>query len=351
MTPTKAFIVLATLVAIVPLTAKAGGLGEPGAGEPVLRPAWESALGRARAARLLDCVAVGPRVLVGDERGGVVALDPESGELQWFVQLPGPLDFVPSDGGAVALASGPTVVVVASATGRRLFEVTSAAAPAASPCSDGRMLFVPSLLDSTLVAYDLATGRKAWEFRFASPFSGPAQICGLEGSRSVVVALDDGTLRAVPAQLEVPRGERWVARTGRVLGAPLSMGDALVAATFDHAVVSLDASAGTVRWRRYTGERPRTPVVGAGGLLVVCTADGLLALQAEDGSTAWTQEGAGRPLGDVGGELLLRSGDACQWRESASGRLLRERLPGRAVAAGGRLVELRDGQVVAGWAR
>jgi outer membrane protein assembly factor BamB len=343
MTPAKTLIVLAALAASAPPAARAG--------EPVLQASWESSLGVVRGARVLDCVAVGPRVLAGDERGGVVALDPASGALQWFVQAPGPLDFVPSDGGAIALASGPTVIVVDSATGRRLFETTSAAAPAASPCSDGRMLFVPSLLESTLVAWDMVTGRKAWEFRFESPFAGPALLCGLEGSRSVVVELDDGTLRAVPAQPEVPRAERWVARTGRVLGAPLAAGDALVVATLDHAVVSLDATAGTVRWRRFTGEPPRSPVVAAGGLLVVSTADGLLALRPADGATAWTQPVAGRPLGDVGGELLVRSGDACQWRASANGRLLRERLPGRAVAAGGRMVELRDGRAIVGWAR
>jgi outer membrane protein assembly factor BamB len=343
MTPAKTLIVLAMLAATAPLTAQAGG--------PVLRPAWESSVGLARGARLLDCVAVGSRVLVGDERGGVVALDPATGALQWFVQAPGPLDFVPSDGGAIALASGPTVIVVDSATGRRLFETTSASAPAASPCSDGRMLFVPSLLDSTLVAWDMATGLKAWEFRFASPFDGPAQVCGLEGSRSVVVALDDGTLRAVPAQLEVPRGERWVARTGRVLGAPVALGGALVVATHDRSLVSLDASAGTLRWRRFTGDPPTSPVVVAGGLLAVATSEGLLGLRVEDGSTAWTHPGGGRPLGDVGGELLVRAGDACHWRAADSGRLLRERLPGRSVAAGGRLVELRDDQVVKGWAR
>ena len=343
MTLAKILIVLSMFLAIVPPTARAG--------ESLLRPVWESSLGVARGARLLDCVAVGERVLVGDERGGVMALDPATGTLQWFVQAPGPLDFVPSDGGAIALACGPTVIVVESATGRRLFETTSAAAPAASPCSDGRLLFVPSLLESTLVAWDLATGRKAWEFRFASPFSGPALMCGNEGSRSVLVTLDDGTLRAVPAQAEVPRHERWVARVGRVMGTPLVTEDVVVAATLERSVVALDVSAGVVRWRRYVGESPRSSVVSAGGLLVVSTPASLLALQPDDGAVAWSLPGSERPLGDVGGELLVRTADTCQWRQASSGRLLRDRLPPRAVAVGGRLIELHDGRGITGWAR
>lgn len=338
------FIVLAALLA----TATPESAGQSGAPEG-LRPAWQAALGDARGSALASCVAVGPRVLVIDDLGGVTAMDPARGELQWFVQASAPLDFVPSDGGALALSAGGRLVVVDGHSGRRLLELDRVQVPAGSACSDGQRAYVPSLLGPALVAFDLPTGMQAWEFRFESPFVGPALLCGREGSRSVLVAFEDGTLRAIPAQAEVPRGERWMARPGVPVGTPLRDGEHVVLATLDRTVVALDEASGQVRWRHFSGEVPRSPVVRAGAVLAYATATQLVALDPATGATRWTVQGGGRPLGDVGGGLLVRTAAGCEWRHTADGRLLQEGLPAAAVAAAGRLVELRDGRSIAGW--
>jgi outer membrane protein assembly factor BamB len=352
MTSAKLLIVLLTLLSAgaPPAEARVDPPADPVAPGPRLREAWEAALGPARGTTLKNCVSVGERLLVSDWDGGVTALDPRTGALQWFVQTPSAVQFRPSDGGAIALASGPAVIAVDGATGHRLLEIATASAPGASPCSDGELLFVPSLLDDTLVAWDIDTGTKAWEFRMPAPFTGVSLVVGTEGSRSVVVATTDGRLRAIPAQREVPRGERWVQRVGRVIGAPVLDGNRLLVASADRTLLALDVASGNVAWKQFPGETPRFAPVVAGGQVAVLTGAGVLVLDAETGVLAWDLPGGGMPVGEVGGELLLRrEGGTCEWREAATGRLLAEHLPGMAVACGGRLIELRDGErVVAG---
>ena len=336
----KALVLFATLV-----------LGaSPALAQSPLREAWKEPLGPARNADLQVCVSVGPRVLVLDVAGGVTALDPATGNLQWFVQMPGSVSMLPSDGGAIALASGTTIIVVDGPSGRRLFETTSAMAPATSPCSDGRVLFVPALLDDTLVAWDMRGGGIAWEFHMPAPHAGPALLCGPEGSRSVLLPGEDGVLRAIPAQLDVPRTERWSQRLGLVVGVPLVVGPTVIVGTLDRAVVALDAGSGVVKWRRRTGEAPRTSPVAVGKGFAIGTTGKLLMLSQETGEILWEQPSTDRPLGDVAGGMLVRHGaGGCGLLDASTGRTLAEHLPGSSIAVAGWLIELRGGTDVAGW--
>jgi outer membrane protein assembly factor BamB len=322
-------------------------------GGPTLRPLWERQLGVARGASLRACRAVGSRVLVVDAAGGVTALDPASGAIEWFVQAPGPVEaFLPSDGGAIAIASGTDVLAINGPTGRRVFEVRSASAPAYSPCSDGRLLYVPALLGDMLVAWDMSTGTRAWEFHLPAHFAGPAIVSGREGTGSVLVTTADGLLRAIPAQLGVPEHERWYQRVGTILGAPLVVGPVILVASSDRAVIALDAASGVVKWKHFTGAPVRSPPVVVGERVVVQTSDSLVALDVATGAPAWEQPESVYPLGEVGGELLVRpAGGGCEWREIATGRLIQGGLPANSIAASGMLVELHAGSVVAGWKR
>jgi outer membrane protein assembly factor BamB len=322
-------------------------------GGPTLRPLWERQLGVARSASLRTCRAVGPHVLVVDAAGGVTALDPASGAIQWFVQAPGPVAaFLPSDGGAIAIASGTDVLAIDGATGRRVFEVQSASAPAYSPCSDGRLLYVPALLGDMLVAWDMKSGMRAWECHMPAHFAGPSIVTGSQGTGSVLVPTADGLLRAIPAQLGVPERERWTQRVGTILGAPLVVGGLVLVSSSDRAVIALDVPSGVVKWKHFTGAPVRSPPVVVGERVVVQTSESLVAMDLATGATAWEQRGSAMPLGEVGGELLVRAlGGGSEWREIATGRLITGGLPGTAIAAGGMLIELHAGAIVAGWKR
>ncbi|HEX5011584.1 MAG TPA: PQQ-binding-like beta-propeller repeat protein [Planctomycetota bacterium] len=348
MTPSTMLLVLSTLVA----AAAPQDHSTRTSGGPTLRPLWERQLGVARGASLRTCRAVGPRVLVVDAAGGVTALDPASGAIQWFVQAPGPVTaFLPSDGGAIATASGTDVLAIDGATGRRVFQVQSASAPAYSPCSDGRLLYVPALLGDMLVAWDMSTGTRAWECHMPAHFAGPATVTGSQGTGSVLVPTADGLLRAVPAQLGVPERERWTQRVGTILGAPLVVGQLILVASSDRAVIALDAPSGVVKWKHFTGAPVRSPPVVVGERVVVRTSESLVALDLATGASAWEQPESALPLGEVGGELLVRAPrGGCEWREIATGRLITGGLPAGSIAASGMLVELSSG-AIAGWKR
>lgn len=345
MTPSHALLLPLLFAAVAP----GSQLGQ--ATSP-LQQAWEEPLGAARGADLLEVVSsAGGRALVIDSAGGVTALDPTTGALQWFVQMPAPLSHLPSDGGAIALDSGPTIVVVDGPTGRRLYQSTTVMAPASSPCSDGHILFVPALLDDALVAWDMQHDAKAWEFHMPAAHAGPALLCGPEGARSVLLPGEDGVLRAIPAQLEVPRGDRWSQRLGRVVGVPLLTGTSVVVATSDRAVACVDTGSGVLRWRVGTGEAPRTSPVAVGDFVAVATTGHVLLLRRDTGAIVWEQESSDRPLGEVGGGLLVRRAGTggCNWLETATGHVLLDHLPGTSVALGGWLIELRSNSVIAGW--
>lgn len=318
-----------------------------------LQEAWRTPLGAARGAPMLEVLSVGARALALDANGGVTALDPATGDLQWFVQMPGPVRYLPSDGGAIALTAGATVVVVDGPSGRRLYQTTSAMAPGASPCSDGRLLFVPALLDDVLVAWDMARDAKLWAFHMPAPHAGPALLVGPEGARSVLLPGSDGVLRAIPAQSDVPRKDRWSVRLGRIVGVPLIGDNSVIVASADRFVTAVDTGSGALRWRTSTGEMPRTSPVAVGDLVIFGTSARLMALNRDTGATVWEREASDRPLGQVGGELLVRrgSGGGSQWLQVRTGQVLMEKLPGNAIAVDDWLIEMRDGSTVSGWKR
>jgi serine/threonine-protein kinase len=343
----------ALLAVLLPLLLDPVAPPPPSQAAAPLQQAWTTPLGAARGTSLAELMTVGSRTLALDANGGVTALDPATGDLQWFVQMPSTVRFVPSDGGAIALAAGTTVTVVDGPTGRRLYQTTTAMAPATSPCSDGRLLFVPALLDDALVAWDMAHNSQLWEFHMPAPHAGPALLVGPEGARSVLLPGADGWLRAIPAQAEVPRKERWAQRLGRIVGVPLLSGNSVIVGTADRAVACVDTGAGTLKWRVMTGDAPHTSPIAAGDLVIIGTTKHLLALNKDTGATVWERESTDRPLGTVGGELLARhgTGGGSAWLQASSGQVLMDKLPGNVVAVKDWMIELRDTSVVVGWKR
>jgi outer membrane protein assembly factor BamB len=318
----------------------------------VLEPAWSSPLGTLRETHLVAVWRVGDLLLVQDGRHGVTALSPETGEPRWFVQLSAALDHRPSaDGAALVLAAGTTQLVIESRTGARLATHRSASIAARAPASDGQLLFVPSLLGDKLVVTDLRTGLQAWSMSMDHPWSTPALVVGGESRRSVVIGTDDGMLRAVPATLDVPRTERWVAPVGRPVGAPVLSGETLFVASEDRALWALSASGGDTQWKHLPGEPLVSAPVVVGDLVCVATASRLLGLAAADGRLVWEVPGAFTPLGEVGGLLLARTAGACQLRAPKDGTLALGGLPSELVAGGPVAVAVERGVSVVAWRR
>jgi outer membrane protein assembly factor BamB len=324
-----------------------------------LESLWSTPLGELRRASLLRAGPVGGGpvggvLLVEDGRHGVSAIEYATGRPRWLVQLSGELAHWPNEGAdTVTLSSGTRSVVVELSTGRRLFELDSAELPAGSPVSDGRLVYVPSLLDDTLTAIDMQTGLQAWEYRMPARFASGAHLIGQAGRSAVLVASDDGKLRAIPAGLDVPRRERWVRHVGALLAPPVVSGDRIYVATVARELIALNAGSGEVEWKHLPGEPLGAGPVVANGRVVVSTRTRLLSLNADTGALEWEQADAGAPMGAVGadGNALLvhdRAGSA-GLRDAASGAPVPAQLPRGAQTGGGIVIALQGGNDIAAW--
>jgi outer membrane protein assembly factor BamB len=349
---TAAFIVLAGLLAEVPSSTPAlAPAPASAAADAKLEPLWSTPLGQLRQTSLLRAGPVGDALLVVDGRNGVSAIEFADGTPRWLVQLSGPLAHWPNEGAdTVTLSSGTRSVVVELSTGRRLFELDSAELPAGSPVSDGRLVYVPSLLDDTLTAIDMQSGMQAWEYRLPARFASGAQLIGGEGRTSVLVASDDGKLRAVPAGLDVPRGERWVRHVGTLLAPPVVSGERIYVTTVGRELIALDAGSGEVEWKHLPGEPLAGAPVVVGESIVLATHTRLLSLSADTGAVEWEQPAAGTPVGLVGDTVLVsgRAGSA-GLRDAASGSDVPAQLPQGAHSAAGLVVALQRSSDVAAW--
>ncbi len=188
---------------------------------------WERPLGEALTVHATPVMA-GGHVVVADDRGGLVALDPREGTVRWTQALRTPV-------------------------------YTAIAADAAT-------LYVPTTR-GRFFAVDAAQGRVRW--RFAVPdttvrFSAPAV-----GGEVVIFGASDGTLRA----LEAATGRlRWSFDAGAALAAaPLLTAETVYVGSMGQKLIALDRQTGTLKWEQELKGRVKSALAARGGYLVVLT--------------------------------------------------------------------------------
>lgn len=142
-----------------------------------------------------------------------------------------------------------------------------------SPVAAGGLLFVPSMVDDTVTAYELASGRQRWRF-FAG---GPVRLAPVADAGKVYFGSDDGFLycldgatgsfcwrvRGGPYERRVLGNERmistWPVRTGPVLRDGVIYFTAGIWPFMGIFVRAVDASTGQVLWTN-SGEGDRWQV-------------------------------------------------------------------------------------------
>ena len=186
---------------------------------------WEHALGD-QVTIYATPVLAGGHIVVADDQGTVVALDPDDGAVQWTQTLPAPV-----------YAS-----IAANETG----------------------LFVPSTR-GRFFALDAAQGRIRWHFTLPDTtvhFTAPA----VDGSL-VVVGASDGALRAFDA---VTGTLRWTFQNDAALRAtPLLTPQTVYIGNMAHSLFAIDRETGTLKWEQQLKGRVKSALAARNGYLVV----------------------------------------------------------------------------------
>jgi eukaryotic-like serine/threonine-protein kinase len=227
-------------------------------------------------------VHAGGMAHAGDQSGRILALEPDTGRIEWFFGAGGPVVAAP------AVANG--IVYVGAA-------------------------------DKTLYALEAANGLYLWSRRSFDNFAAsPLVVDGL-----VLAASEDRLLHALDAKTGAPR---WVFRaSGRLVSSPATAEGGVFIGDGDGLLYGIDAGSGKMLWRvGLDGAIEATPAVGADGVVYAASRGGsITAVKATTGEVLWTQTTRFGHLASpaVGPEhiFLADSGGTVRALERGSGRI------------------------------
>ncbi|WP_371742281.1 outer membrane protein assembly factor BamB [Aestuariibacter sp. A3R04] len=236
-----------------------------------VRRLWASG----QSAKIAGLAVDGDFVLVGTEDGILMALNAESGALEWSQTVPGEILAAP--------ATGENKVVVNTGAG-------------------------------TLFAFDLRTGEPAWQHEGDVPplslrgISTPAisnggVIVGTPTGKVQVNIIDSG-LVAWETAVTSPAGATELERIVDVDAAPLMFGGTIYVISYNGTLAAVELRSGRVIWKREYGSYRNVTMDGT-TLFVVDNDSYVYALDRRNGVELWSQSGlkkrsltAAEPVGD-----------------------------------------------------
>lgn len=250
---------------------------------------------------VLDTVAAGPveqdgRVFVSTDNADLVALDANSGELLWQVELPARSDSlvaVQGDRLVVQMQDG-TVQARSVNNGRTVWNYRSAAQPELSLIGTANPVIANNLVvvataNGSVLALSLDSGQVAWEYRLSFPKGATpvAQLVDADAtpiisSSTVLATANDGVIY----QIELASGRVLGDLEASSLEQLLLAGDRLIVAQENGSVVALN-SAGEELWRNNAllDRAPFAPVFWQNAIWVADTFGALIAIDPQSGDT------------------------------------------------------------------
>lgn len=299
-----------------------------------------------RAVPALD--AMRDRIYVGTSTGQVWAFDGAGGRL-WMYQTGGGIGNEPAlsaDGLVLYVGSDDGFLHALQASeGTQLWQTEMRGALGNKPLVTDDVVYIATEND-VIEAFDRRTGEALWRFErqptegfYVTEHAGLALadrrlLTGF--TDGAVVALDPGDGRVLwtrETAADAPAGRTDDLRFTDVDTTPLVVGQTIYVASFAAGLYALEASSGSVLWRRseWTGVTGITEAPG--GQLILSSGDlGVVAVRARDGERVWeTAIPRGAPTGSrIAGELVLVG-------ESAGGLL------GLSLGAGREVARIEDG--------
>ncbi|WP_332748318.1 outer membrane protein assembly factor BamB [Hydrogenophaga sp.] len=259
------------------------------------RAAWTAQIG-AGTESITPIVASG-RVFVASTSGTVAALDGNTGQDVWRLNVGTPIAAgVGSDGQTAAVVTQSNHLV-ALANGREVWRVRLPARAFTAPLVAGARVFVLTA-DRTVTAFDAQNGVRLWaQSRTSEPLVlsqsgallavGDTLVAGLSG-RLVGLNPTNGSVRW-EAPVATSRGTNEVERLVDIVGPVSRIGDSVCVRAYSAAVGCVDASRGTVVWTR--AAQGTTGVHGDDRLVFGADSEGRLqAWQRVSGEPAWSTQ-------------------------------------------------------------
>ncbi|KRB96427.1 outer membrane protein assembly factor BamB [Hydrogenophaga sp. Root209] len=259
------------------------------------RAAWAAQIG-AGTESITPIVASG-RVFVASTSGTVAALDGNTGQDVWRLNVGTPIAAgVGSDGQTAAVVTQSNHLV-ALANGREVWRVRLPARAFTAPLVAGARVFVLTA-DRTVTAFDAQNGVRLWaQSRTSEPLVlsqsgallavGDTLVAGLSG-RLVGLNPTNGSVRW-EAPVATSRGTNEVERLVDIVGPVSRIGDSVCVRAYSAAVGCVDASRGTVVWTR--AAQGTTGVHGDDRLVFGADSEGRFqAWQRVSGEPAWSTQ-------------------------------------------------------------
>ncbi|MDR2155291.1 MAG: outer membrane protein assembly factor BamB [Burkholderiaceae bacterium] len=249
----------------------------------------------------LDPVVAGARVYAAGNNGLVLAVNRETGRVEWRQRLDYTLTGGVGVGGGLVLVGTVNARVIAldAQSGEVRWESAVSSEVLSAPASDGRMVVVQTV-DGKLIGLDAQTGAQRWTYETQVPAlslrgtSAPLivqnyVVAALAGGTVVSVALDNGTLRW-EERVAIPTGRSEIDRMVDIDGSlTLTNDNLLLAPSYQGYLSAIDPVTGQTRWRvkesSYNGASS-----GFGNVYITSEGDIVKAYRVGQDATVWSND-------------------------------------------------------------
>lgn len=246
-------------------------------------------------------VVDGARVYAAAVKGGVYALDLQTGKAAWHYETKSRISSGPGVGEGLVVVGGleGEVIALDAATGAQKWTAKLNNEVVAPPVVGQGRVFVRTN-DGRVTAYDVATGERRWFWNHDLPtLTSRGNGAVTLGPGVVFVGNDDGTVSMLAVAdgrplwdlpIAQPEGRNELERMADVDGAPVLEGTTLFATSLKRVTAAIDAPNSRPLWTAEHGG-PGQPAVAPDRLVVTEADGGVFALDKQSGSALWQQPG------------------------------------------------------------
>ncbi|AXK71726.1 outer membrane protein assembly factor BamB [Lysobacter sp. TY2-98] len=241
------------------------------------------------------------RVYAAAVKGGVYALDLQTGKAVWHHETKVQVSGGPGVGEGLVVVGGleGEVIALDAATGAEKWTAKVGNEVIAAPTVGQGRVFVRSV-DGRVTAFDSATGERRWFWNHDLPTLTARGNDGVTlGPGVLFVGNDDGTVTMLAVNdghplwdlpIAQPEGRNELERMADVDGTPVLEGGTLFATSMKKTTMAIDAPNGRPMWSAEHGG-PGRPAVGSDRVVVTEADGGVFALDKSSGGALWQQAG------------------------------------------------------------